>query len=181
MGCQKQFKKNYLPKAKHTAPQNQSWKKTMAVAVSWIVPNAVIGFLYFQKIIDTGILIIISLAYAVCDIICILFFCPFQALFMKNRCCADCRIYNWDYAMMFTPLLFVPSFYTWSLLGCALMLLIRWEITYHRHPEYFSSNTNEAISCKNCNEKLCAHKRQLKSIWKYETKRRNSKNYQRAR
>ena len=25
MGCQKQFKKNYLPKAKHTAPQNQSW------------------------------------------------------------------------------------------------------------------------------------------------------------
>ena len=98
--------------------------------------------------------------------ICILFFCPFQTWFMKNRCCAVCRIYNWDFAMMFTPYLFIPNGYTWSLLGMSLLLLIRWEITVHRHPERFAENTNAALSCKNCEEKLCHHKKQLQHLWR---------------
>ena len=65
---------------------------------------------------------LISLFYAVCDRICVLFFCPFQVWIMKNRCCVHCRIYRWDYVMMFTPLLFVPGPYSWSLLGLALIL-----------------------------------------------------------
>ena len=104
---------------------------------------------------------LIALAYSVCDMICILFFCPFQTWFMKNRCCATCRIYNWDFAMMFTPLLFVPHFYTWSLLGIALALLIEWEYLLHKYPERFSESTNQCLSCANCPEKLCHHKKQL--------------------
>ena len=38
-------------------------------------------------------------------VICILFYCPFQMWFLKNRCCVNCRIYNWDYAFLFTPFL----------------------------------------------------------------------------
>lgn len=62
------------------------------------------------------------------------------------------RIYNWDFAMMFTPFIFVPNVYTWSLLGFALALLARWEITVQRHPERFSEKTNACLSCKNCPE-----------------------------
>ena len=117
-------------------------------------------------ILDDGIMILISGAYSVCDIICILFFCPFQTWFMKNKCCSACRIYNWDYAMMFTPLFFVKRFYAWSLLVLSFALLVRWEITFYRHPERFSENTNDYLQCKNCTEKLCAHKKQLHTLWK---------------
>lgn len=79
--------------------------------------------------------------------------------------------------MMFTPLVFIPSVYTYSLLGIALILLIRWEITYKRHPERFSSFTNANLNCSNCKEKLCKHKKQLQGfLIKYHKKffKRNS-------
>ena len=133
--------------------------------------NSAIGALYFTGIIDKGILILIAIVYSICDIICILYFCPFQTWFMKNRCCTTCRIYNWDFAMMFTPLVFIPSLYTYSLLGCAVLLLLRWEITYRLHPERFSVLTNKCLDCSRCEEKLCSHKKQLKSFLRtYKTK-----------
>lgn len=165
MGCQKQFTKNYIPTGE-TTPIIQSWKRTVAVAAVWLALNGAIGVLYYTKVIDAGILILISLAYAVCDMICILFFCPFQTWIMKNKCCTVCRIYNWDFPMMFTPLVFIPSLYTWSLLFLSLVLLVRWELFVHFHPERFSEKTNACLNCKNCTEKLCHHKKQLKSFIK---------------
>lgn len=169
-GCQKQFARNYLPTGEEK-PRLQSWKRTACVVLVWVALNAVIGVLYVTKIIDVGILILISFAYGVCDMICILFFCPFQTWFMKNRCCTDCRIYNWDFAMMFTPYVFIPNVYTWSLLGMSLLLLLRWELTLCFHPERFAENTNACISCKNCNEKLCSHKTQLRDFIQKNKKR----------
>lgn len=164
-GCQKQFARNYRPTGEEK-PHLQSPWRTFAVVVAWVALNAVFGVLYGVGVFDAGILVLISLAYGVCDMICILFFCPFQTWFMKNRCCTDCRIYNWDFAMMFTPYVFIPHIYTWSLLGMSLLLLIRWEVTLRLHPERFADNTNECISCKNCSEKLCAHKKQLRAFIK---------------
>lgn len=166
MGCQKQFAKNYEPFDENRSPENQSWKTTFLVAAVWIALNAIFGALYFMRIIDRGILILIAMAYSVCDIICILFFCPFQTWFMKNRCCTTCRIYNWDFAMMFTPLVFIPGLYTYSLLGFALALLARWEIAYRLHPERFSTATNKCLDCSLCKEKLCSHKKQLRGFLK---------------
>lgn len=165
MGCQKQFKQNYKPTGE-VIPKLQSWKKTFAVVLVWLMLNGIFGALYFTDIIDEGVLILVSLFYGVCDMICILFFCPFQTWIMKNRCCGDCRIYNWDFAMMFTPFVFIPNLYTWSLLALSLALLLRWEITLKMHPERFSEKTNANISCVNCQEKLCHHKKQLISLMK---------------
>lgn len=163
MGCQKQFKRNFVPTEIKEAKPN-SWKSTLAVALSWIGLNAVIGAIYYMGIIDEGILLLISLAFAVCDMICILFFCPFQTWMMKNKCCTDCRIYNWDFAMMFTPLIFIKSFYSLSLVVCSVLLLIRWEITFKLHPERFLEQTNACLRCNNgCREKLCSHKKQLRN------------------
>ena len=120
--------------------------------------------------IGIDILLLISLGYSVCDLICILFFCPFQTWFLKNRCCCTCRIYNWDFAMMFTPLIFVRTLFAQSLVFLSLILLVRWEYVLHRHPEYFSEKTNVSLSCANCQEKLCHHKTQLKTFWKHEKK-----------
>ena len=37
----------------------------------------------------------------------------------------------------------------------SLVLLARWEITLHMHPEWFSDRTNANAQCRNCKEKLC--------------------------
>jgi len=167
MGCQKQFARNYIEKVDRPSHTKiQSGKTTAIVAVSWLALNTIIGILYYLKLIDAGILLLISLAFSVCDVVCILFFCPFQTWFMKNKCCTTCRIYNWDYAMMFTPLIFIPNIYTWSLLGLAFALLVKWEFLVHKHPEWFSEQCNEALSCANCQEKLCHQKKQLRKFLK---------------
>ncbi len=164
MGCQKQFARNYKPpelQENSGKVKVQSGIRTAAVAAAWFVLNGLIGILYFADVIDAGILLLISLAYSVCDMICILFFCPFQTWFMKNRCCTTCRIYNWDFAMMFTPLIFVKNIYAWSLVVLSLALLIKWEIMLKLHPERFSDKTNLSLRCVTCEEKLCQHKTQL--------------------
>ena len=165
-GCQKQFAQNYI-KSGSTDIVIQDNNASVLVALVWIVFNAIFGALHMVKVLDDGFMILLCVAYSVCDMICILFFCPFQTLFMKNKCCSSCRIYNWDYAMMFTPLFFIQKSYTWSLLALSVALLVRWEITFYRHPERFSERTNEYLRCQNCTEKLCAHKKQLSSLWKH--------------
>ena len=170
MGCQKQFSRNYKPVGPKKLPYDQNHGVPLVI-LSWVALNAVIGVLYYTDIIDAYVLILISLAYSICDMICILFFCPFQTWMMKNKCCCTCRIYNWDYAMMFTPLIFVPSWYTWSLLGLAVLLLVTWELFHWRHPERFSESTNGALYCANCPEKLCHHKTQLHRFWTREKQR----------
>ena len=147
------------------------WKRTLTVVAVWVALNGVMGGLYLFGVIDKGVLVLVSLAYGICDMICILFFCPFQTWFMKNRCCADCRIYNWDFAMMFTPLVFIPNVFTLIMLALSLALLLRWEITYKLHPERFATNTNGCISCSECKEKLCHHKKQLHTYWRRQSKK----------
>ena len=164
-GSQKQFLQNYI-KSGDTNIEVQDNNAVMLVALVWIIFNGIIGAFHMLGVLDDGIMILLCSAYSVCDMICILFFCPFQTWMLKNKCCGTCRIYNWDYAMMFTPLFFVQKQYTWGLLVLSIALMIRWEITFYRHPERFAENTNEYLRCANCREKLCTHKKQLLSLWK---------------
>ena len=163
IGCQKQLKRNYVPTGEEK-PSLTPTKSLVIFTLCWVALNLVFGVLYLTGVIDAGILILLSLAYGVCDIVCILFFCPIRDWFLKNKCCADCRIYNWDYAMMFTPLFFIPHVYTWSLLGLGIVLLILWEIMYKLHPERFAKNTNASLACQNCKEKPCRHKKRIAKI-----------------
>ena len=164
-GCQKQFARNYI-KSGSTEIGSHDNNSTVLIALIWVVFNGFFGWLHMLGILDDGVMILLCSLYSVCDMICILFFCPFQSWFMKNKCCSVCRIYNWDYAMMFTPLFFVRRGYFWSLLVLSVILLFRWEISFFRYPERFSEKTNEYLRCKNCTEKLCTHKRQLHTLWK---------------
>ena len=163
MGCQKQFKCNHAV-TEESKPNKSPWLGTFLSLAFWVTLNGVFGVLYYTRVFDRGILVLISLAYGVCDMICVLFFCPFQTWFMKNKCCTTCRIYNWDYAMMFTPLVFFPSIFGWSILGISLLLVAQWELLYRMHPERFAENTNCNLHCAHCKEKLCSHKKQLRSF-----------------
>ena len=174
-GCQKIFAQNYRPTGARV-PMLQPIGKTLLVALVWCAINAPFVILYVLDklgvfpLVDDGVMILLSLAYGVCDMICILFFCPFQSWIMKNRCCSTCRIYNWDFIMMFTPMIFLvfsPFMpFAISLVAISIALFIVWEINVTRHTERFSDKTNKSIQCRYCNEKLCHHKKQLKSFIK---------------
>ncbi|MBO5906584.1 MAG: hypothetical protein J6Q85_00325 [Clostridia bacterium] len=172
MGCQKQFLKNYKPKP--LPPDRQSFIKTFIMAMLWLAADGTVVLLYLFSVIDAGLVVLYCLFLSVLDIICILFFCPFQTFVMKNKCCATCRIYNWDYIMMFSPLFFIPSFFTVSIAALSLVLFLEWEIIYRLHPERFCESANASLDCENCKEKLCAHKTQLRKFLK-SRKRKNQK------
>lgn len=132
----------------------------LLVLLAWCALNLLIGVLYFTKVIDQGVLVLVSMFYFLADMICVLIYCPFQKIFMKNRCCVTCRIFNWDSMMICTPLLFIPSWFSDTLCAVALVILIRWEVVFNRHPERFSERFNLNLRCVGCREKLCRMKHQ---------------------
>ena len=96
----------------------------------------------------------ISVLFYVCDLICVLIWCPFR-LIMGNRCCTTCRIFNWDHFMMFSPMLFMGGFYGMSLVILSILALLVWEIGVLIHPERFWEKSNIALKCSQCTDKLC--------------------------
>lgn len=168
MGCQKHFKQNFKARGQidRKALRKRSLKAVTPVIIFWVLLNGLIFALYFAGIIDWGVLVLISLAYSICDMICILFFCPFQSWMMFNKCCGSCRIYNWDFIMMFTPLIFFRHPFAYVLLGLSLLLLLRWELGAYFTPERYFEDSNACLSCANCTEHLCHHKKQLRGLHK---------------
>ncbi len=139
-------------------PEVEGVKGALVIAVIWIFVNGLLAGLVWARVLPEVVMILLSSFYSVCDMICVLFWCPLQLYFMKNRCCAVCRIYNWDYIMMVTPLIAVKSVYSVILVTASLILFLHWEINYKRHPERYAKNTNGCLDCGNCNERICDFK-----------------------
>lgn len=136
----------------------KAWK----IMLIWLSGNAVVGLLYLLQVLDVADLLMLTVFYFLSDYICILIFCPFQTGIMKNKCCVNCRIYDWGHFMMFTPMLFIQNFYSWSLFFTSLVVLIRWEIVYAKYPQRFWSGSNKTLQCQNCKDKTCQVKNRLK-------------------
>ena len=107
LGCQKEFPGRFRPSGKEVSAQEIRYanRGALLVLLSWLVLNSVFYFLYWKSVIGPIFMVCLAGFYGVCDIICILFFCPFQSWMMHNRCCTTCRIFNWDYIMICTPLM----------------------------------------------------------------------------
>lgn len=129
-------------------------KRAFIIFLMWAAFIAAIGVIYHKGLIGNAAILIFSTAFYVCDLICVLFWCPFR-LILGNKCCTTCRIFNWDHFMMFTPFLFIPGFFTWSLLGISAVVMLFWELTALIHPERFWHNSNDVLKCVNCTDKLC--------------------------
>ena len=164
LGSQKQFGKHFQP-APRTPDREalrgfikSSNRSAAVILLVWIFLVVVVGSLYLLGILDRGILVLLSTAFYVCDLICVLFWCPFRVFFMKNRCCTTCRIFNWDHLMMFLHLLFIPGFFTLSLGIASVIIFLVWEVLFHRHPERFWDRSNRALRCISCTDQLCGRR-----------------------
>ena len=160
LGSQKLFANRFKPirdKINYEALREYIITTTKAaykVFVLWCLLIAAIGILYYAGVINRIGLFMISVLFYVCDLICVLIWCPFRLL-MKNRCCTTCRIFNWDHLMMFSPLIFVDGFYSLSLVALALLAWLVWELCIMLYPERFWDKSNLALKCSACTDKLC--------------------------
>ncbi len=152
--------KDYMAKTDHGLLEfiYKSNRDTLRIGGVWLALTAGIGALHFTGVLGRNALLLISVLFYVLDLLFVLFWCPFRAWFMKNRCCTTCRIFNWDHMMMFSPIVFIPGFYTWTLCAAALAVFFVWEITFLLHPERFWEGTNNALKCANCTDRLCGER-----------------------
>lgn len=130
-------------------------KAAYKVFLLWCGLLAIIGALYFGGILTKPMLFLVSVAFYVCDLICVLIWCPFRLL-MKTRCCTTCRIFNWDHLMMFSPLFFMGGFFGLSLALTAFVAWLVWELCIMMYPERFWDKSNLALKCSQCTDKLCS-------------------------
>lgn len=160
LGSQKLFATRFKPiieKINYEALKNYVVTTTKAaykVFIIWTIVVVGIGLLYYFGLISKITVFMISIFFYVCDLICVLVWCPFRLL-MKNKCCTTCRIFNWDHLMMFAPLIFIGGFFATSLVIMAIIAWIVWEVAVMIYPERFSELTNEALKCSECTDKLC--------------------------
>jgi len=160
LGSQKLFAARFRPVLERVNRQAlhsyvvTTTKAAYKVFLLWASLIAVIGVLHKAQLLTDSALLFISVVFYVCDLICVLFWCPFR-LILKNRCCTTCRIFNWDHLMMFSPMLFLFGFYGWSLLGLAIVAWGVWELCVLLFPERFWEFSNEALQCSQCTDKLC--------------------------
>ena len=160
LGSQKQFGRWCRPAAGWDAGAladyvRKSDRGANKVLVSWVLVTIALGALRSTEVFGPEELLLTAVFFYVCDLICVVVWCPFRTFLMKNRCCTTCRIFNWDHMMMFVPLLFIPGFYGWTLAGLAAVVTAVWEIQWRRHPERFWEGSNLALRCANCTDRLC--------------------------
>lgn len=160
LGSQKLFVNRFRPireKINYKALRDYVVTTTKAaykIFILWTLLILGIGVLYHSHVIDKTGVFMTTVFFYVCDLICVLIWCPFR-LIMKNKCCTTCRIFNWDHLMMFTPLIYVGGFYATSLVIIAILAWLVWELCVMLYPERFWEKTNLSLKCSECTDKLC--------------------------
>ena len=160
LGSMKLFKNRFKPirdRINYEALRSYIIATTKAaykVFLIWAALILVLGLLHWRGILNDVGLFMVSVCCYVCDLICVLIWCPFRLL-MRTRCCTTCRIFNWDHLMMFSPLIWAGGFYAVSLVVLAFLAWLVWELCIMMYPERFWDRSNAALKCSECTDKLC--------------------------
>ncbi len=162
-GCLKQYPSRFDPVPNYDQAQLDQAVRVQnrgaaKVAALWLGVNLIIGALYQRGLLRVSTLVLLCAFYYLCDLICVLFYCPFQMFLMHNRCCVNCRIFAWGSWMMAAPLMCVVHWYAQTLVWAGVVVLLCWEIRLHRHPERFWMGSNRNLQCTHCQEQLCRYK-----------------------
>lgn len=126
-------------------------KQARRVLIVWTLFNLFIYAIYKKYNLSKSYVFLVFMFYYWLDMFCVNIWCPFHKLFFKSKCCNECRIYNWDHVMLFTPLVFIKSFWSYSLFILSLFAFFQWEYMIKIHPERFSPVSNKKLQCKYCN------------------------------
>jgi len=126
-------------------------KKAINAFIFWGILNSIIGYVYIKCNLSPIYMYLLFLFYYWSDMFCVNIWCPFHKFIVKNKCCNECRIYNWGHIMYLTPLIFIPTFWTYSLVLVGIIVFIQWEYMNKKYPERFSPISNKSLRCNECN------------------------------
>lgn len=156
VGAQKQYRRSYDEAYDADEANPDMHKGAVKAALGWFgITGGLILLFFALGILSPGRVLVLTLIYSICDLVFSMFRCPFRLLFLRNKCCADCRIFNWDCMMMCAPLIVFPSIYSVSLFIPALVLIVIWEAGYIKNSRYFKREYNANLRCVKCKEKNC--------------------------
>ena len=142
-----------------TTNVKQQNRKSLFIFVVYFGILTIIGVLYRRiDLFKIEYLYIIFFMINFADYFAIQVWCPFKSIILKNTCCNRCRITNWDRLMKFYILLFIPSFYSITLVLLGIIIFIIWEYSHYKHPERFYSLSNKSLSCKTCPSEIGCQK-----------------------
>ena len=157
MSSGKVFESNFRSTGADTERKRKAFRKTKKRADSgafrsglyWTLLLVVMwAWRHVGMLSDVWIYVIV-LFFVFMDQFCITVFCPFQWL-IENKCCSTCRINNWGYCMALSPLIFIPTFWTYSVLLLSVLSVMQWEYLYFKYPERFYEIYNANLMCRNC-------------------------------
>jgi len=144
-------------KLKETALKNNKIALLIFVLYGLGIILVGLSFIHFEWF-DRKILYLVFFAINFADYFCIMLWCPFRELFLKNSCCNTCRISNWDRIMKFAILIFIPNVYTISIFILGVIIFLYWEYHHFVHPERFYRISNKTLWCVNCDHVTCGKK-----------------------
>ena len=159
------FERRYVPGLARTPAREERLasyilkvnRGAVKTALYWSLVTAATGVLYRLEVFGSTGLFIVVIFFVFMDQFCVTVWCPFEWL-IGTRCCNSCRINNWGYLMAFLPLIYFPSFWTWSVVLLSGAVVAQWEYLFYRHPERFFDLYNACLMCRNCPEK-CGKRR----------------------
>ena len=155
----KNLKSNYIPKEYNKEKFLKDKKRydigALISIILWFIFMGIVAVLFFNNIIK-NIHILLLFGFLNFSIyFAVLFWCPFNSILIKPKCCMNCRIYSWDMFFNYCFLIFIPNIFTITLVALSTISLIKWEITYLLHPERYYTSSNAKLKCTNCNLDHC--------------------------
>lgn len=163
----RQFEKHYQPQPQLDRQEFMYMKdrydrRAVLAFGFWIVFMSIPGTLYLLGYIGK-IWIFVFFALSNFSVFFAIFgWCPFHSLFIKPDCCMECRIYNWDSFFQYSFLIFIPNIMTITLFLLGVLSLLKWEITYAKHPQRFYKMSNANLVCEHCDLDACRqHKKKM--------------------
>ena len=168
VGVSKYYKRYYkaidYDKSELCSYRKRDHMSVVIMFVIFIIEMSLVTVLYLNHILDKGMILIFSMILWTLSEVCVEIFCPFSYLFFHKTCCNKCRFYNWDYFLMFCPLIFIGNVLSYVVVGVAFILLFVWEIAYAMHPYRFYEISNASLRCDNCTNLNCKYKKKVNTF-----------------
>lgn len=162
----KHFSNFYIERSNYNKEKLSKIKKSTNIRalltfILYFGALTVIGivYLYYDFFEEIHIYLIFLMINAL-DYFCILVWCPFKKIILRNSCCHTCRITNWDRLMKFYILIFVPNIFTILLVILGLIAFLIWEYQHYTHPERFYLESNKILACNGCTDSSCDKKKE---------------------
>lgn len=163
----KAFAKYYVSTGRERA-EGYNRKGLASVVLLWIAYLLFVALLKILGILNWYIFLIGACIMFILNSFFVRKTCLLSVLFLhnKNNCCKNCGINSWDYAIFASALIFAPelslaaTIINGIVVTVSIVMLVIWEINYHKHPYRFYPETNKTLGCTNC-LKQCKHKEKV--------------------